>query len=162
MPALKMVGFVVVSLVAFVACSGTSNPPSAPAAPVASQSPQATVVSTAKTSLGTLLVGQDGLTLYLFEADTTSKSTCSDSCAQTWLPLLTTGAPVAGAGVKQALLSTTERGDGSRQVTYNGHPLYHFAGDTKAGDTSGEGLNCFGAGWDVVSPAGIKIEKGGG
>jgi predicted lipoprotein with Yx(FWY)xxD motif len=69
---------------------------------------------------------------------------------------------IAGSGVRQSLLSTSRRGDGTTQVVYNGHPVYYFAGDTKPGDTSGEGLTAFGAGWDVVSPAGIKIEKMGG
>jgi predicted lipoprotein with Yx(FWY)xxD motif len=62
----------------------------------------------------------------------------------------------------QSLLTTTQGGGGTKQVVYNGHPLYYYAGDTKAGDTNGEGLNSFGAGWDVVSPAGKKIEKPGG
>jgi predicted lipoprotein with Yx(FWY)xxD motif len=62
----------------------------------------------------------------------------------------------------QSLLSTSQRGDGTMQVVYNGHPLYYYVGDTKAGDTNGEGLQAFGAGWDVVSPAGNKIEKPGG
>ena len=47
------------------------------------------------------------------------------------------------------------------QVTYNGHPLYYFVGDTKPGDTTGEGINAFGGGWDVLSPSGMKIEKPG-
>jgi predicted lipoprotein with Yx(FWY)xxD motif len=59
----------------------------------------------------------------------------------------------------QSLLSTTPRADGTTQVVYNGHPLYSYSGDTKAGDTNGEGVTAFGAGWDVVSPAGKKIEK---
>jgi predicted lipoprotein with Yx(FWY)xxD motif len=62
----------------------------------------------------------------------------------------------------QSLLSTSLRGDGTMQIVYNGHPLYYFSGDTKAGDTNGEGLTAFGAGWDVVNPAGDKIEKPGG
>jgi predicted lipoprotein with Yx(FWY)xxD motif len=60
------------------------------------------------------------------------------------------------------MLATTMRSDGTNQVTYNGHPLYYFAGDSKPGDVTGEGNNSFGAGWDVVSPAGAKIEAPGG
>jgi len=63
--------------------------------------------------------------------------------------------------VKQSLLGTTRRANGSQQVTYAGHPLYRFALDTKPGQTKGEGLQDFGGGWDVVSPAGEKIESGG-
>jgi predicted lipoprotein with Yx(FWY)xxD motif len=62
----------------------------------------------------------------------------------------------------QTLLSTSQRAEGTMQVVYNGHPLYYYSADTKAGDTKGEGLNAFGAGWDVVSTAGKKIEKPGG
>jgi predicted lipoprotein with Yx(FWY)xxD motif len=113
-------------------------------------------------TLGTFLVGPDGKSLYLFEADTTSKSTCSGACAQGWPPLTSNGSPVAGSGVTQSLLSTSQRADGSTQVVYNGHPLYNYTGDTKAGDTNGEGSTAFGAGWDVVSPAGAKIDKPGG
>ena len=119
-------------------------------------------VGTTSTSLGTFLVGPDGKTLYLFEADTSATSTCASGCAQGWPPLTTNGSPVAGSGVSQSLLSTSHRADGSLQVVYNGHPLYYYAGDTKAGDTNGEGSTAFGAGWDVVSPAGAKIEKPGG
>jgi predicted lipoprotein with Yx(FWY)xxD motif len=119
-------------------------------------------VGTTSTSLGTFLVGPDGKSLYLFEADTSSKSTCSGACAQSWPPLTTNGSPVAGSGVTKSLLSTSQRADGTMQVVYNGHPLYNYTGDTKAGDTNGEGSTAFGAGWDVVSPAGAKIEKPGG
>jgi predicted lipoprotein with Yx(FWY)xxD motif len=118
-------------------------------------------VRTTTAALGTFLVGPDGKTLYLFEADTSSTSTCSDACATGWPPLTTNGSPVAGNGVTQSLLSTSQRADGTSQVVYNGHPLYYFAGDTKAGDTNGEGSTAFGAGWDVVSSAGDKIEKPG-
>lgn len=140
------------------ACS-TSPSGSTPASAQASQ--QGVTVSTTSASLGTFLVGPDGKSLYLFEADTSSKSTCTDACAQGWPPLITNGSPVAGSGVTQSLLSTSQRADGTSQVVYNGHPLYYFAGDTKAGDTNGEGSTAFGAGWDVVSPAGDKIEKPG-
>ncbi len=119
-------------------------------------------VATATGSLGTFLVGPDGKSLYLFEADTSSTSTCSAACAQGWPPFIANGAPVAGSGVRQSLLSTTKRSDSSLQVVYNGHPLYSFAGDAKARDTNGEGSTAFGAGWDLVRTAGDKIEKPGG
>lgn len=140
------------------ACSSSPNG-STPASTQASQG--GVVVGTTSASLGTFLVGPDGKTIYLFEADTSSKSTCSDACAKAWPPLTTTGAPVAGGGVTESLLSTSQRADGSTQVVYNGHPLYSYVGDTKPGDTNGEGSTAFGAGWDVVSVAGDKIEKPG-
>jgi predicted lipoprotein with Yx(FWY)xxD motif len=140
------------------ACSKSSTPSTSASA---TQSAQPVTVRTANTSLGTFLVGPDGKTLYLFEADTSSRSTCSGACAQGWPPITTNGPPVAGSGVMQSLLSTSPRDDGTLQVVYNGHPLYNYSGDTKAGDTNGEGSKAFGAGWDVVSPAGNKIEEPG-
>ena len=144
------------SVAASAQASSTSTPVPAPS------SQAGVTVGTRKSSLGTFLIGPDGKTLYLFEADMTSRSTCSGACAQNWPPLTTKGTPIAGGGVRQSLLATRQRGDGTNQVVYNGHPLYYFAGDTKPGDTLGEGLTAFGAGWDVVSPAGTKIEKPGG
>ena len=148
-------------VLALSGCSSSSQSSTGSAVP--SQPTQKGVsIGTTKTSLGTFLVGPDGKTLYLFEADTTSQSICSGACAQGWPPLTSTGSPVAGSGVKASLLSTSQRSDGTTQVTYNGHPLYYFAGDTQAGETNGEGVQAFGAGWDVLSTAGSKIEKSGG
>lgn len=141
------------------ACGSSQSTRNTPGSAPGSES--AVTVGTTSTSLGTFLVGPDGRSLYLFEADTSPQSTCSGACTQTWPVLTTGGAPVAGGGVTQSLLSTSQRSDGTAQVVYNGHPLYYYAGDTKAGDTMGEGLNSFGAGWDVVSPTGNKIEKPG-
>jgi predicted lipoprotein with Yx(FWY)xxD motif len=112
------------------------------------------------TRLGTIVVDGRGLSLYLFEADKGSTSVCYGSCAQNWPPLLTHGSPVASGGAASALLGTTARSDGTTQVTYAGHPLYFFVGDHKAGDTTGEGIEAFGGGWDVLAPNGNKIEGG--
>jgi predicted lipoprotein with Yx(FWY)xxD motif len=155
---------VVMALGLLAAACSKGSTPSAPASAApsaeASPTPQTGVsISTTTTGLGTFLVAPDGKTLYLFEADTSSTSTCSGACTQTWPPLTTTGSPKAGSGVMQSLLSTTQRADGTVQVVYDGHPLYHYSGDTAAGQTNGEALNSFGAGWDVLSPAGKKIEK---
>jgi predicted lipoprotein with Yx(FWY)xxD motif len=113
------------------------------------------------TSLGTFLVGPNGLTLYEFDADTAPQSTCSGNCAHDWPPLTTQGTPLAGSGVMQSLLSTSQRSDGTTQVNYNGHPLYYYVADHNAGDTKGEGVNAYGAGWDVLRPDGTKIDTGG-
>ena len=156
------VGVVAIGLLA-AACS-KSPTPSTSATTTQPSSPsgaEGVTVGTASTGLGTFLVGPDGKSLYLFEADTSSQSTCSGACAVGWPPLSTNGPPVAGSGVMQSLLSTTQRSDGTVQVVYNGHPLYFYSGDAAPGDTNGEGLTAFGAGWDVVSPAGKKIEKPG-
>jgi predicted lipoprotein with Yx(FWY)xxD motif len=111
--------------------------------------------------LGRIIVDGKGRTLYLFEKDKRGRSACYGQCATYWPPLITHGKPVARPGVKRSLLGTTRRANGSQQVTYAGHPLYRFALDTKPGQTKGEGLNDFGAGWDVLSPAGKKIESDG-
>jgi predicted lipoprotein with Yx(FWY)xxD motif len=101
-----------------------------------------------------MLVDAQGRTLYLWQADTGTSSTCSGACATAWPPVTTTGKPAAGSGAKANLLGTTKRADGSTQVTYAGHPLYRFAGDSAAGRLNGQGSDAFGAKWYVVTPAG--------
>ena len=136
-----------------------------PASGSAAQATGRTAVSTAKTSLGRVLVNSRGRTLYLFGKDRNGKSACAGQCATFWPPLIASGKPRATGGAKTALLGTTKRADGRRQVTYNHHPLYTFAKDKKAGQTNGEGVNAFGGTWDAVSPAGAKVVKassGGG
>jgi predicted lipoprotein with Yx(FWY)xxD motif len=128
---------------------------------VANSSPtaQATVAThNAGGKLGTILVDEKGRTLYLFEADKTDTSTCNGACAAAWPPLLSKGQPKAGTGAKSNLLGTSKRSDGTTQVTYNKHPLYFFAGDTKPGQTNGQDLNQFGALWYVLNPAGKEVE----
>src|SRR6266404_9000868 len=115
------------------------------------------VVKVRATSLGKTLVAANGKTLYMFAHDTSTKSTCSGSCATYWPPLYTTGKPTAGPGAHANLLGTTHRTDGKLQVTYHGHPLYFFVNDKQAGATSGEGLKAFGGKWYALSPAGAKI-----
>lgn len=115
-------------------------------------------ISVRASSLGQILVDGNGKSLYLFEADSGTRSTCSGACAQAWPPLTTNGAPKAASTASPSLLGTTTRSDGTAQVTYRGHPLYYFVGDNKPGDTNGEGSTAFGAGWDVLSPTGGKIE----
>jgi len=143
----------------------TASPAVAPsAAPAASPSAQptpvanGTVIAVGSTKLGQILVDGSGRTLYLFAADTGTQSTCNSSaCVQYWPPLLTTGAPQAGTGLTASLLGTTKRQDGTTEVTYAGHPLYHFLSDKKAGDVTGQGVNAFGGPWYVVSPSGMQI-----
>jgi predicted lipoprotein with Yx(FWY)xxD motif len=144
--------------------SGSSSTPSYGAAKPATSNPSsssgaASVLSTKTSSLGTFLVDAKGRALYLWDADHGSKSTCSGACAQAWPPLTTTATPKASGAVKASLLGTTKRADGSREVTYAGHPLYYFAGDTAPGQTTGQGSDGFGAPWWVVTPAGKAIEN---
>jgi len=145
--------------------STSAAPPATSAAPPAT-SPAASsggtstsggvMILTAHTSLGTVLTDGKGITVYLFEADTTTKPTCYTACASAWPPVLTTGAPTAGPGAKASLLGTVKRKDGKLQVTYAGHPLYYFIQSTKPGNVSGQGVNAFGAHWDAVRPSGAQ------
>jgi predicted lipoprotein with Yx(FWY)xxD motif len=114
-----------------------------------------------QTKLGSIITDGQGQTVYLFEKDTGTASTCYGACAAAWPPATTTpGQTSVGVGANQGLLGTTMRTDGTTQLTYAGHPLYRFVGDHKAGDTMGQGLQAFGAGWDVLNPSGQKIDGG--
>jgi predicted lipoprotein with Yx(FWY)xxD motif len=125
--------------------SGTSSSSTPAATSATSSARPASVVATKTTSLGTFLVDSKGRALYLWDADHGSMSTCSGACAQAWPPLTTSGTPKAGGKVKASLLGTTTRPDGSREVTYAGHPLYYFEGDSAPGQTTGQGSDGFGA-----------------
>ncbi|MFF6994370.1 hypothetical protein ACFY93_05345 [Streptomyces sp. NPDC008313] len=125
----------------------------------ASPSAPATVDTKSSGKLGEILVDDKGNTLYLFLADTKNKSNCTDACATAWPPLLTKGNAEVGKGVDKKLLDTTKRPNGDKQVTYNGNPLYYYAGDTKPGQTNGQGLDQFGAQWFVLNTKGDKVES---
>ena len=157
---LAVVGLVVVALVV-VACGGSSSGGGAyggakPAA--AKDSGTAASVGLGNTKLGKILVDGKGQTLYLFEKDTGTSSTCDGGCASAWPPLTTTGKPTAGAGVIASKLGTTKRADGSTEVTYNGHPLYTYAGDQAPGQTTGQAIDQFGAEWYVLTRSGKSVE----
>src|SRR5215213_1609837 len=105
-------------------------------------------------SLGSFLVDDKGMTLYLFTKDTPNTSVCYDKCATAWPPLLTSGDPVAGEGVDASLFGTTNRTDGTVQVTYNGWPLYYYEKDKAPGDVTGQDV---GGVWYVVSATGDQV-----
>jgi|SRR3954453_19714361 predicted lipoprotein with Yx(FWY)xxD motif len=109
--------------------------------------------------LGKILTNNSGQVLYLFEKDKHGKSSCNGQCAAGWPPALTTGKPKAGKGVSSSKLGTTKRKDGKTQVTYNGHPLYAYIGDSGPGKATGEGSNAFGAKWYVLNAKGNKVDK---
>jgi predicted lipoprotein with Yx(FWY)xxD motif len=117
-----------------------------------------TAVHIGSSKLGHIIVNSSGRTLYVWAHDKGSKSTCYGDCAGYWPPVITSGTPRATGGAKASLLGTTRRKDGRMQVTYNGHPLYLFAGDKKAGDVKGEGLTGFGGRWDPVSASGRAVK----
>jgi predicted lipoprotein with Yx(FWY)xxD motif len=140
------------ALAAVAAAIYLFNPPKTEAAGTTG-----TVVSTATSHLGRILVNSRGHTLYLFEKDRNGKSACSGKCATFWPPLIANGKPRVEGGAKASLIGTTKRADGRLQVTYTHHPLYTFVKDRQKGQTNGEGLNAFGAKWYAVSPAGAKV-----
>ena len=122
----------------------------------------ATIHAAKVPGVGTVLTNGDGMTLYLFEADTGTTSTCTGSCAQSWPPVTTSGNATATMGASSSMLGTTTRDDGTTQVTYNGHPLYTYAGDTSSGTASGQGINAYGALWYVLNTSGDAVKGSGG
>ncbi|MFD7922073.1 hypothetical protein ACFV3R_22945 [Streptomyces sp. NPDC059740] len=131
-------------------------------APAGASAMTSKVMTSDVDGLGKVLVGDRGRTLYLFDADKSTKSTCTGECAKTWPPALVNGKPSAGSGARANLLDTTTRQDGKKQATYKGHPLYYFSGDAKAGDAKGEGSQAFGAKWWAVNATGGKVMKKSG
>jgi predicted lipoprotein with Yx(FWY)xxD motif len=114
------------------------------------------------TSLGKVLVDSAGRTLYAFGHDRKNVSRCSGACATNWPPATAPSKPAVGAGVSKGKLKFITRSDGSRQLSYNGHPLYRFIGDHKKGDVNGQGINAFGGIWHVVAPSGKVITASAG
>jgi predicted lipoprotein with Yx(FWY)xxD motif len=146
------------------ACGGSgsygasSTPPTSAAA--AAPSATATTIALGNSKLGQILVDSQGRSLYLFEADTAGTSTCiSAGCIAEWPPLTATATPQVGAGLAANRLGTTTRADGHQQITYAGHPLYYFAGDTQPGATAGQGLNDNGGLWYLVHNDGTSVNK---
>jgi predicted lipoprotein with Yx(FWY)xxD motif len=174
---LPSVAVVALSAIFTAACSsGSGGAGAAPASPSTTSGTPATsagsvaaavrhstttsgvaTIAVADSDLGQVLVNSQGRTLYLFKKDTGMTSTCSGACATAWPPLLVTAQPTPGTGANAALLGTARRSDGGTQVTYNGHPVYLFIKDHKAGDTNGQGRNAFGASWFAVTPAGNQV-----
>ena len=146
-----LLGITVVAALAFagvgadLASSGSSARPAA--------------VATGSSALGRIVVDGRGHTLYLFEKDRHGTSACSGVCLVYWPPLLTSKMATAAKGAKPSLLGSIRRADGTRQVTYAGHPLYFFSGDARRGQTNGEGLKDFGAAWYALTPSGKTIDR---
>jgi len=117
------------------------------------------IVSAAEVGeLGTVLVDSQGLTLYDFHKDKGGESSCYDACAAAWPPLLTEGDPQAQGPADRSMLGTTKRKDGTVQVTYNGWPLYTYAGDQNPGEANGNDIDQFGAEWYALQPNGQEPE----
>ena len=125
------------------------------AAPATAPEPADEVaVSVASTDLGEVLVDHEGMTLYMFDNDEGGESACYDDCADNWPPLVVDDAATASDGADASLLGTTERTDGTTQVTYADQPLYYWVGDDAPGDTQGQGVGDI---WWVVAPDGAPV-----
>jgi predicted lipoprotein with Yx(FWY)xxD motif len=158
----KLAAPLTVALLAAAACSSggsssgsTSSTPASAAGSGSSAS--STVITTTTSSGGSFLTNGAGRAVYLFMADSSGKSNCDGACAAAWPPVIAAGQPTASGGAQASDLSTISRSDGTKQVTYNGHPLYYFEGDTGPGTDKGQGLNGFGALWYLVTPSGSSI-----
>jgi predicted lipoprotein with Yx(FWY)xxD motif len=115
------------------------------------------VITTQAGSAGAFLTTASGRTVYLWAKDGMNMSDCSGACASAWPPVPATGTLTAAGSAKASDLGTITRSDGTKQVTYDGHPLYYFAGDSGPGQTNGQGSDSFGAKWWLVAPSGTKI-----
>jgi predicted lipoprotein with Yx(FWY)xxD motif len=117
-------------------------------------------VSLKKTTLGMILVNGRGRTLYAFTKDSRNKDRCvtTSGCTSTWPVVTSHGKPQGGPGVKGSMLSTIKLPGGSRQVTYAGHPLYTYVGDSSAGATDYVGISAFGGTWLAMNSAGKTLK----
>jgi predicted lipoprotein with Yx(FWY)xxD motif len=141
--------------VVLAACGSNSTPPpssaSNPAGALAS-----VAIKTMSTSKGTVLVTPTGLTLYWFANDTATQSNCNGSCASYWRPLLGTAVAASGTSLPHGF-GTIKRADGQTQITYDGHPLYTYTGDTTSGEVNGNGLDASGGMWWAITPTGSEL-----
>jgi predicted lipoprotein with Yx(FWY)xxD motif len=132
----------------------TAPPPTQTTAPPSAE-PAGTgrVIQTAHSDYGTMLFDRSGQAIYLFDKETSRTPRCYGACARAWPPVLTRGLPQAAGDVREPLLGTTRRRDGSRQVTYDGHPLYFYAHEGK-NEVLCHDVAEFGGTWLVLTPDG--------
>ena len=118
------------------------------------------LLGTGKVKAGTVVVSKAGLTLYGFSKDSSRSSSCNGSCASTWIPWIANGSVTvkSGSGLNQRLVGTLRRSNGQKQITYGGHPLYHFLGDKKAGQQSGQAQKLNGGNWYVINKQGKFVK----
>jgi predicted lipoprotein with Yx(FWY)xxD motif len=136
------------------ACSSSGGGGATASTPASAPASGSVTVEAHSGALGTFLTDSSGKSLYMFASDTSTKSSCTGQCLTYWPPL--DGAAKVGSGVTASKLGTIKTG-GAKQITYAGHPLYYYAGDSKPGDTSGQGSNNFGAKWWLLAPTGKPI-----
>ncbi|HEX3488414.1 MAG TPA: hypothetical protein VHU92_03705 [Streptosporangiaceae bacterium] len=144
------------------ACGSTSSPSSTSGSggstggTTSSGSSSASGITTASTSKGTVLVNSKGRTLYWFAIDTPTSSKCNAACVKFWPPVLGQPSMASGASIS-GKFGTIKRSGGQTQATYDGHPLYTFASDTKSGDVNGNDINTSGGLWWAMTPSGAKL-----
>jgi predicted lipoprotein with Yx(FWY)xxD motif len=124
--------------------------------PAAAHSSRAATVQLRHTSLGSILVSSSGRTLYEFTRDHGNKNSCAaiSGCSAVWPSLKASGRPTGDSGVKASLLSSTS----GNQVTYAGHPLYTYSGDSGTGETSYVGVKAFGGTWYAINASGGTVK----
>ena len=139
------------------AAAGSSSPAGGSSSSAAAGGSGSTVITTVSSSAGTFLATSSGHAVYLWSKDGDGMSACTGACTGAWPPVTTTGQVTASGGAKSSDLGTITRPDGTKQVTYDGHPLYFFTGDSGPGMASGQGNDGFGAKWWLVSPSGSDV-----
>jgi len=162
----RLAGVLAAAALLAAACSSSSKSGSGGSTTTAAAggsggSAKAVAIETHSGPMGTYLTDSSGRSLYVFAADTSGKSNCSGGCASFWPPFSGSSAS-AMSGAQASMLGTITRSDGTKQVTYGGHPLYYFKEDTKAGQTAGQGFDNFGGKWWLVAPSGQPITGSGG
>jgi predicted lipoprotein with Yx(FWY)xxD motif len=136
--------------------AAATNPTTTAASASAEQTAKGTTIKLSSSDYGEVLFDADDQAIYLFDKEQGSKSECYGECAAAWPPVLTKGEPQTGKGVKAGLLGTTERNDGTAQVTYNGHPLYYYAHEGP-GQVLCQNVDEFGGLWLVVTADGEAV-----
>jgi predicted lipoprotein with Yx(FWY)xxD motif len=160
-----------IAVLAIAGCGGDDDDSDTEAADVATETEAATTeaaptkpaagtgttIKVADSEFGKVLFDGDDGAIYLFDKETSTKPDCYGACAEAWPPVVTEGAPQAGAGADAAKLGTAKRTDGTTQVTYNGHPLYYYV-DDGPGEIGCHNVEEFGGLWLVVDPSGNAVQ----
>src|SRR4051812_16109547 len=131
--------------------------PAPPSGAPASTAGAGTTITAHGSRYGTVLFDGRGFVVYRFTREGGRTPACYGACAKAWPPVLTRGRPRAGRGARDSLVGSVRRRDGSRQVTYHGHPLYYYLGDSNPGDILCQNVVEFGGTWLVVRPSGAAV-----
>jgi predicted lipoprotein with Yx(FWY)xxD motif len=160
MPILSLAVFGTIAYMAAGCGSGEIAPQTSGVVSRQTSPPGVTLAVRDVVPVGQILVDGTGRTLYAFEADRPDEATCDAACAKVWAPYRISATPRPGdSGVTNAaMVGAVTRADGTRQVTYGGHPMYYFVGDEGPGVANGQGRREFGSRWLVVGPDGNMIE----